>query len=90
MLERLKPHKVAGPDELCLRLLKELAATIALMLTIVYRRSYQTGEIPQDWKKANVVATYKKGKKCEASNYHPISLTCVCCKIRSTLSPAMS
>jgi hypothetical protein len=81
MLERLKPHKAAGPDELGPRVLKELAATIAPMLTSVYRRSYQTGEVPQDWKKANVVAIYKKGKKYEASNYHPISLTCVCCKI---------
>ncbi len=37
--------------------------------------------MPEDWRKANVVAVYKKGRKCEPSNYRPISLTCVCCKI---------
>ncbi len=81
MLERLKPHKAMGPDEIGPRILKELAPTIAPMLTSIYRKSYATGEVPDDWRKANVVAIYKKGRKSEAENYRPISLTCVCCKI---------
>jgi hypothetical protein len=39
------------------------------------------GELPDDWKKANVVPVYKKGSKMKPSNYRPISLTCVACKI---------
>ncbi len=70
-----------GPDEVGPRVLKELSSTIAPILTVIYCRSYNTGEVPEDWRKANVVAVYKKGKKCEPSNYRPISLTCVCCKI---------
>ncbi len=81
MLERLKPHKAMGPDEIGPRILKELAPTIAPILTVVFRRSYQTGLIPDDWRRANVVAIYKKGRRCDASNYRPISLTCVCCKV---------
>ncbi len=81
MLERLKPHKAMGPDEVGHRVLKELSSTIAPILTVIYHQSYNTGELPEDWRKANVVAVYKKGRKCEPSNYRPISLTFVCCKI---------
>ncbi len=70
-----------GPDEIGPRILKELASTIAPILTEIYRKSYNTGKFPEDWKRANVVAVFKKGRKSEASNYRPISLTCVCCKI---------
>ncbi len=81
MLERLNPHKAMVPDEVGYRVLKELLSTIAPILTVIYHQSYNTGELPEDWRKANVVAVYKKERKCELSNYRPISPTCVCCKI---------
>ncbi len=81
MLEHLKPHKTMRWDEIGPRILKELNSTIAPILTEIYRKSYDTGKIPEDWKRANVVAVFKKGRKSKASNYRPISLTCLCCKI---------
>ena len=33
------------------------------------------------WKQALVTSIYKSGSKAEPSNYRPISLTCLCCKI---------
>ncbi len=81
MLEQLKPHKACGPDEVGPRVLKELATSVAPVLAIIFQKSYDTGEVPRDWKTANVVAVFKKGKKCSANNYRPISLTCVSCKI---------
>ena len=35
-----------------------------------------TAEIPDDWKKANVTAIFKKGSKKQPGNYRPVSLTC--------------
>ena len=43
--------------------------------------SLRTGTIPEDWKNANIHAIYKKGDKSLASNYRPISLTSLPCKI---------
>ena len=40
-----------------------------------------TGDVPRDWKLANVTAVYKKGKKTSPSNYRPISLTINLCKV---------
>ena len=48
---------------------------------IVYKKSYNTGQLPDDWKLANVVPVFKKGNTSLAANYRPISLTCVSCKI---------
>ena len=43
--------------------------------------SLRTETIPEDWKNANIHAIFKKGDKSLASNYRPISLTSVPCKI---------
>ena len=81
MLEKLQVHKASGPDEIGPQVLKNLTSTIAPILTIIYRRSYETGSIPDDWRMANVVPAYKKGKNSLPSNYRPISLTCIACKM---------
>ena len=43
--------------------------------------SYISGNIPADWKLANVVPVHKKGSKSEVSNYRPISLTSIIMKL---------
>ena len=45
----------------------------------------ETGRIPLDWKKAEVTAIFKKGRKSTAGNYRPVSLTCVICKVLETI-----
>ncbi|CAM4564408.1 unnamed protein product [Caretta caretta] len=80
-LEKLDVHKSMGPDELHPRVLKELAAVIAEPLAIIFENSWRTGEVPDDWKKANVVPIFKKGKKEDPGNYRPVSLTSVPGKI---------
>ncbi|GAB0181788.1 mitochondrial enolase superfamily member 1 [Grus japonensis] len=49
-------------------------------------RSWRTGEVPEDWKKANVTPVFKKGKKEDPENYRPVSLTSVSGKMVQQLS----
>ncbi|CAM5165610.1 unnamed protein product, partial [Eretmochelys imbricata] len=80
-LEKLDVHKSMGPDALHPRVLKELAAVIAEPLAIIFENSWRLGEVPDNWKKANVVPIFKKGKKEDPGNYRPVSLTSVPGKI---------
>ena len=95
-MEGLKEHKAAGPDKISPKVLKQLAKSISPILTLIFRKSYDTGTVPRDWQKANVVPVYKKGKKSMAGNYRPISLTCIVCKtmehiiVSNIMAPASS
>ena len=43
LLQKLKPNKATGPDNIRPKILKELAAEIAPILTIIFRRSLESG-----------------------------------------------
>jgi len=48
LLTGLNPNKAQGPDEIPPRLLKEFHTEIALILTIIFQRSLDTGIVPED------------------------------------------
>jgi len=55
----------------------ELLNALFASVSIVFERSWRTGEVPEDWRKANVTPVFKKGKKEDPGNYRPVSLTFV-------------
>ena len=71
----------AGPDQIGPQLLKELSDVISTPLATVMRKSVETGEVPRDWRTANVTPIFKKGARGSPANYRPVSLTSVCCKM---------
>ncbi|KAK4811322.1 hypothetical protein QYF61_024458 [Mycteria americana] len=77
LLHHLDTHKSMGPDEIHLRVLKELADVLTKPLSIIYQQSWLTGEVPADWRLANVTPIFKKGRKEDPGNYRPVSLTSV-------------
>ncbi|CAM4536017.1 unnamed protein product [Caretta caretta] len=63
------------------KILKKLTEEISEPLTIVFEKSWKMEEIPEDWKRVNIVPIYKKGNKNNPENYRPVSLTSVPRKI---------
>ena len=88
LLKNLKPSKAAGPDKLKPLLLRELREEITSIIKIIFDRSLQTGKLPADWLKANVMPAFKKGDKSLAANYRTISLTCILCKVLEHILPS--
>ncbi|KFP47515.1 hypothetical protein N323_13094, partial [Cathartes aura] len=78
---QLDAHKSIGPDGIHPRVLKELADVIAGPLSMVFQRSWESGEVPVDWKLAKVVSIFNKVKKEDPGNDRFVSLTSVPSKI---------
>ena len=84
-LNNLKVAKSPGPDNLHPRILYELRHQLILPLKILFNTSYNLNQLPSDWKTGYVTAIFKKGNKCDPSNYRPISLTSIICKIMESI-----
>ena len=80
-LSGLNPSKALGPDELHPRVLKELAMELGPVFDHLFQQSIDTGEIPKEWSLANILPLFEKGDRSLACNCHPVSLTCIPCKL---------
>ena len=81
-LQKLKPNKSPGTDQIHPYLLRECAPYLAKPLSKLFNLTMKQGSLPSEWKLAEIRPIYKKkGSKSDPSNYRPVSLTSVTCKI---------
>ena len=55
--------KLQGPVGLNLKLIHESAEVICEPLTILFDKSFETGIVPDEWKKGQITALFKKEDK---------------------------
>ena len=80
-LDSLDTNKSVGPDNIHPMLLRQLANELKEPLTVIFQKSLNEGQLPDDWRNAIISPIYKKGLQVTASNYRPIGLTSIACKI---------
>lgn len=85
LLKGLKTGKAAGLDGISPILLVETADQLALPISNIFRKSLNSGRIPDDWRKACITPIFKKGSRSSPNNYRPVSLTSIICKTMESL-----
>ncbi len=75
---KLSPLDTArGPGQLQSFMLQILADFLTAPATTPFKKSRQSGEFPQDWRKAIIYPILKKGDPEGAVQYRPVDLTSV-------------
>ena len=80
-LSLLNPMKSVGPDNVYPKILQKMHEELKYPITKLFNKSLQTNSIPMEWKKSNVTPIHKSGSKKKASNYRPISITSILCRV---------
>jgi hypothetical protein len=80
-LMKLNINKSAGVDGIKGIVLQKCASVLAYPLCEILNKSLRAGEVPSQWKNANITPLFKKGNKMDPSNYRGISLTSIICKL---------
>lgn len=68
-------HKSMGSDGMHPRILRELADVVAEPFSMILKKSWQSGEVPSDWKRKKSSPIFKKGGWEEPGSYRPVSPT---------------
>ena len=63
LLKEINPSKASGPNGIPNMILKHCAKNRAPALCPIFQKSLDSGDLPSDWKKANVSCEFKKGDK---------------------------
>ena len=84
-LEKLNIHKSCGPDNVHPHVLQKTAKATSVPLSHIFQQSLDTGEVPEDWRTANITPIHKKGDRTDPSNYRPVSLTSQVCKVLESI-----
>lgn len=74
-IESIPNSAAPGPDKLPAIILKQCKKQLSYPIYKIWRKSLDTGEIPEILKTQGIVPIFKKGNKSSAANYRPVSLT---------------
>ena len=59
----LNVYKSMGLDDIHPRVLKEMADVVAELLSIIFEKSWLSGEVPGDWKRETFLPFLRKGER---------------------------
>ena len=63
----------------------KIAVSLTSQLHYLFQQSLNNGELPLEWKQANITPIFKKGLRTQATNYRPVSLTSQIVKILESI-----
>ena len=81
-LKQMSSSNACGPDDIHPSLIRNAKCHFVYPLKLLFSESLKTGQVPDDWKNAIIIPSYKNNQKpSDPASYRPISLTCVISKL---------
>lgn len=81
LIDNLKSSSTPRRYDITTKILKGTREVSCQILQIIFSKSFSTSSIPDDRKRSKVVPVFKAGDRSDPSNYRPISLTSIVCKM---------
>ena len=63
IIQKLYSNKAYGHDNISIRMLKICGSSIFKPVAMIFKQCIETGVVPSEWKKANIIPIHKKGTK---------------------------
>ena len=74
-IDEVSNNAASGPDGFPALMLKNCKNELATPLYLLWRKSLDSGEVPEDVKKSRIIPIHKGGNRQIAKNYRPVALT---------------
>ena len=88
-MKKMKPRKAPGPDQVCAEHLQHLGPRARETLLHLINKTWTSGSIPVDWRRATIIPIPKAGKNPkDVSSYRPIALTSCVAKLAERMVAA--
>ena len=84
-IRRLKNRKAPGVCRITGEMLKAGGEAVVQWLHKIFCMSWESGTVPADWRKAQIVPAHKKRSRTQCKNYRGISLLSVPGKVYATV-----
>ena len=81
IFKSLPINKAAGPDDICNRILRELATELSYPVCSLFNQSLQTETFPDSWKLSNMCPIPKISDRASVSYFRTVSLLCTTEKV---------
>ncbi len=81
LLKNLDEKKAVGPDEVSGHIFKNCRQQIIDPVYDIIKCSVESGKVPKQWKRADIIPIHNSVNKEEPLNYRPVSLTSIVCKL---------
>ncbi|GMR57032.1 hypothetical protein PMAYCL1PPCAC_27227, partial [Pristionchus mayeri] len=81
MIEKWKSSSCRTPDNINMCFIKKIAVPLVIPLEIIFKKSYDTAEVPKRWKHSIITPLRKKPPFSDPLNYRPVSITSFFCRV---------